>query len=369
MKNLLLIFTITLLFYACDTEQIIYTNSLSKIHFFDENNGWAIGNHGMMYETKNSGISWEKIDLNTDVELSDLYFTDKNTGYLIGERGLLVKTTNGGNSFERYEELGTSNYLRDISFLNSDFGIVTGTKGSIFITEDAGKTWEDKSFFIGQTIIEEDIRAGIIRNENEMWLVSNYGSSVYDSLGNAYAATFIMLYKSLDGGDTWLEMIERNDLAHTNSLAFDMKINGDFLYVASDYQVLRINLETSLNTIDMFIYDVYYDINRRKFEKNMSFKGITFKNDEVWVAGSYGSNKSAIYNTSDNGVSWDLKFTTEKDSIDADIGIPSKNEYIYIRDMQYVNNGLNSRFIAVGGKGYKILTSIDGENWEAMILD
>jgi|GEM_PF-2673470 len=368
MKNLLLLLTIVFSLYSCDTEQIIITNSLTKVHFLDENNGWVIGNHGMMYETKNSGISWNKIELNTDVELSDLYFTDKNIGYLIGERGLLVKTTNGGSSFERYEALGSSNFLRDISFLNSDKGLITGTNGSIYLTEDAGQTWEDKSFFIGQTLIEEDIRAGAIRNENEIWLVSNYSSTVYDSLGKAFATTFIMLYKSMDGGDSWQEMIERNDLTHNSSLAFDMKINGDYLYVASDYQIIRINLETSLNTIDMFVYDVYYDINRRNFERSMSFKGLAFKNDEVWAAGSYGTNKSAVYNTLDNGVSWNLQFITEKDSIDAEAGIPSKNEFMYIRDIEYVN-GLNSRFIAVGGKGYKILTSFDGENWESMILD
>jgi len=356
--------TLIIVVISCATQQVIITYTLNKMFFIENedgtmNEGWIIGNHGLLYNTKNSGLTWNLKDLNTDVELTDIYFTDKETGYLVGERGLLVKTEDGGNTFNRYDDFLFNGYFNDIDFYNKDLGIIAGDGGALYITRDGGESWIDIKF-----LTEEHIRSVIFVDENELWMSTIYGRTFEGEVSD-----YSMFWKSTDQGFSWAEMINRNDAQFLGAYPYDMKIKDDYLYISAAAQIVRVNLLESSPLISMDIFDIFNTIIRYPEEKAMRFKALTFRNDEVWSAGLYAENRGAVYYSNNNGLNWDLKFTSDKGYINSEENLPSSDNFIEISDIKYVRNGINSMFIAVGGTGAKIITSTDGDLWDLRFLN
>lgn len=141
------------------------TKYASKIHFADKNNGWCVGDSGLMihyannnwqmmdYPTDNflaavftidasnawaggengmllkyDGTTWQKVDINTTKGIFDMYFTDKNHGWLVGEGGLMYKYD--GTSWSEDTSI-TTNDLYDIFMVDSNYGWAVGTSGTI----------------------------------------------------------------------------------------------------------------------------------------------------------------------------------------------------------------------------------------------
>ncbi len=56
-----------------------------KIYFIDPNRGWAVG-YSSLYETKDGGASWKKVDLNA--EFKNIYFLDSGHGWAVAKEGI-----------------------------------------------------------------------------------------------------------------------------------------------------------------------------------------------------------------------------------------------------------------------------------------
>lgn len=66
---------------------------LNALHFIDEQNGWIVGQKGIILYTSDGGESWNKIEGVTSENLFDVYFTDSNNGWAVGDRGTILKYT------------------------------------------------------------------------------------------------------------------------------------------------------------------------------------------------------------------------------------------------------------------------------------
>ncbi|MDZ4683417.1 MAG: YCF48-related protein [Saprospiraceae bacterium] len=69
---------------------------LYAIHFPTETHGYAVGWHGRILNSTDSGNTWSQQIYGDGSSLYAVQFTDEITGYIVGDNGLILKTGNGG---------------------------------------------------------------------------------------------------------------------------------------------------------------------------------------------------------------------------------------------------------------------------------
>jgi len=112
--------------------------NLEDITFTDEETGFIIGSlyqHGnMILATDNGGMNWEVVYEDNlagfEHALSRIRFYDRQNGYVVGSSGLILRTTDGGQTWETVPGF-TDNSLSDIVLLNDSSGLVAGTFGTL----------------------------------------------------------------------------------------------------------------------------------------------------------------------------------------------------------------------------------------------
>lgn len=78
-------------------------------------------------------------------DLVAVFFTSSDKGWVAGDGGYLASTNDGGQTWTKYP-LNTTEDINEIYFRNDDNGyLVAGRK--MFITRDAGKTWQETRIY------------------------------------------------------------------------------------------------------------------------------------------------------------------------------------------------------------------------------
>lgn len=168
---------------------------LNSVFFIDDKTGWVVGRNGLLLSTHNGGESWGIVDLSSTDELYAIYFLDKNSGWIIGGRSLL-KTTDGGQVWSQSYVHEYHYGMRSMFWINHTVGLVGGY--DIFRTTNGGVTWRQLYY-----------------RQNEQFLTDIH--FVNDLLGWAAGHEWIVgaipqsrgiIYKTLDGGITWSEILK-----------------------------------------------------------------------------------------------------------------------------------------------------------------
>jgi hypothetical protein len=107
---------------------------LRGIHAEDANNIWACGDdgtNGCVFKTADGGTSWTRVALNTTATLVDVWFINANEGWVVGNGGVIFHTTTGGLTTASWaeESSGTTNNLLAVYFTDANNGWATGTDG------------------------------------------------------------------------------------------------------------------------------------------------------------------------------------------------------------------------------------------------
>jgi photosystem II stability/assembly factor-like uncharacterized protein len=206
---------------------------LTKLFFFNEKEGWAVGHRQSILKTSDGGESWvlqHQSENLAQPALFDIWFKDGQTGFAVGAYGLYLQTQDGGESWESitHHELENPNigfphfysiafdstsghlYLAgEIGFLaqSTDFGetwtlmenpydgsffnmaslpnqdlLVMGLRGHLFRSEDQGETWvEIETGTIAglqEALVLKDGRVLIVGSDGTQLLSNDYGKSV-----------------------------------------------------------------------------------------------------------------------------------------------------------------------------------------------
>lgn len=102
--------------------------SYNAISFINDQEGWVVGNNGLIGHTENGGETWYS-QINPDLgnrSLYDLFFLDENAGWAVGFNGVILKTSNGGENWEVEGVDLTTNFLRGVHFTSPTNGYVVG---------------------------------------------------------------------------------------------------------------------------------------------------------------------------------------------------------------------------------------------------
>ena len=124
----------------------LHTFTLYDIEFTDAQNGWIVGDLGVVLHTSSGGKGkWKhqrggpRFHNSADAVLLGVDFVSKQLGWVVGENGTILHTRNGGVTWE--SQSSPSHLLVDVCAVSSEEGYVVGDRGAILRTEDGGTVW------------------------------------------------------------------------------------------------------------------------------------------------------------------------------------------------------------------------------------
>ena len=127
---------------------------LHDVHFVDEQFGWAVGDYGTIWHSRDGGETWRRQPCPADCQLSAVHFVDRQTGYAAGgevvplthrTKAVLLRTTDGGGTWQEIPGLLLP-WVTRIEFQSAKDGIAVGMcsamhPGGAWRTNDGGMTW------------------------------------------------------------------------------------------------------------------------------------------------------------------------------------------------------------------------------------
>jgi len=131
--------------WTCGGNRIYYFNGIdftsqggpggtyNDIYFINDQEGWVVGNVGVIGNTTNGGSDWGT-QTNPDSQnrsLYGVYFLDTNRGWAVGADGVILHTTNGGTNWVVEAAGLTTAFLRGVHFTSHTNGYVVGNNKTL----------------------------------------------------------------------------------------------------------------------------------------------------------------------------------------------------------------------------------------------
>ncbi|PYS50667.1 MAG: hypothetical protein DMF68_06465 [Acidobacteria bacterium] len=168
---------------------------LVRALFTNEGRGWAFGEGGLLYTTRDGGLNWERQLIPTRHLLLGGWFLNATQGWLVGAGATILQTTDGGLTWRTTlllneagsKDVADAQHVRfnAVSFADRLHGWAVGAQGRIFITNDGGRSWREQ-----QSNVRADLYDVKFVNAVEGWAVGAEGTLIH----------------TLDGGLRWVAM-------------------------------------------------------------------------------------------------------------------------------------------------------------------
>ncbi|MFO0877527.1 MAG: YCF48-related protein [Gemmataceae bacterium] len=124
------------------------------VHFFEDRQGWAVGDDGVIWHTIDGGKNWERQSSGVRASLRSVQFLDPFTGWIAGREelpgggaaGVVLYTRDGGLKWRRIL-VNSLPGLHLVRFVDERTGYLAGDgsdqfPSGVFSTTDGGKTWQ-----------------------------------------------------------------------------------------------------------------------------------------------------------------------------------------------------------------------------------
>ena len=267
--------------YGKDFYKVTRRDKAFGIHFIDEKSGWVVGDRGLLLKTADGGDNWQRIKV-SDETLNDVFFVGER-GWIVGGSRLILHTDDGGKSWKNQMESprqssekrsmpldgtcpgveGPAKSLMKVFFVDQAWGFTAGADGTILMTKNGGKDWEDVSLECLTILPEELLMNGIVSinlydilftSSDSGWIVGDSGAILHsedggrqwqvknigllpplfsisfknEKVGWAVGQNGFSL-KTEDGGETWEKVI----IEKVNSL-YQIKICDNYGVIVGD---------------------------------------------------------------------------------------------------------------------------------------
>ncbi len=160
---------------------------------------WALSNLGRIYFSDDSGATWtvQEGAVITVTGYLDMDAIDPDYAVAVGEANVIAYTSNGGSVWSAVTGPSVGDDLTSVAMATKARWFVGTDAGELWVTEDAGLTWTQKTFSgSGAGAVQA------IRFENEM-----VGFMAHDT-----AAPVGRIFRTKDGGYSWeMEQLGSND--------------------------------------------------------------------------------------------------------------------------------------------------------------
>ncbi len=156
---------------------------LTGLTFLDQKNGWAVGEFGTVWRTRDGGDSWNQMrKVPTPAWLYDVHFIDNKRGWTVGRFETAMVTRDGGESWTKQpmpaprRPYGISLNYRAVRFANPMEGWIVGQHGNIFYTKDSGKSWAREKILVdGKLFNLINLNDLSVSDKTQVWAVSQFG--------------------------------------------------------------------------------------------------------------------------------------------------------------------------------------------------
>lgn len=293
----------------------IQESGFASIIFVSEQIAYANSQYGHIYKTTNGGQNWElKYELNTNS--IKIYFTDELTGWTLNNYSVF-KTTDGGESWFEIMVSSSPHALKDLHFVDENFGWIAADKNLLVHTKNGGLSWD--------TI---PVPAQNYENFNVVHFFN-------ETTGKVFSQDYC--YLTLDGGISWEQIMipQEDNLAVSLPTETFTCMVGENVYYSNDGGY---NWESP-------------DVGNTFYQTSMCLG----EDQDIYIAGDGGK----IVYSDDNGVSW-IEQETPTDK--------------YLTDICYVSENIlwatgNDGIVLYTGNGGLIWNQIDiGTNKDLMAV-
>jgi len=293
--------------YISPSARIAAYDHLS-VYFFNANEGFVTGLRGRILKTVNGGATWQE-HATTYLDIVAFSFGNSNIGYA-AIWNTVFKTTDKGQTWDSLPpiSLGPYSAFGQGLFFNPDTGILTASEpAKIYKTTNGGQTWiginpagSSYEYVAGISFINNSTGYASLRTSSAYGIFkTTNGADTWQEIGSyqnffhlqfvnentGYATRFQKLFRSIDGANTWTEVLDIG--RDIESIWFHNAAKG---FVAGEAGILRMTLDSGKTWTPIIIPNHYDD-----------FVKIKFFNDNI---GYLTADQGKIFKTLDGGLTW-----------------------------------------------------------------
>ncbi len=127
--------------------ELVGENTLFDVHAVDPKRVWAVGIDGHITRSLDAGVTWEKVEVESDVELTQLFgvcLDRQGSTILIGGKSVLISSSDGGKRFNvpKVAPPVTYGWIYGITSRGSKGYVAVGKQGWIYLGDSKGETWQ-----------------------------------------------------------------------------------------------------------------------------------------------------------------------------------------------------------------------------------
>ena len=155
---------------------------LVRAIFSPSGRGWAFGEFGAVFTSRDSGANWTRLHSPTRHLLLGGTFIDDYRGWLVGAGATILQTSDGGETWH-LSQLPDAKGVRftSTSFVDNRLGWAVGSGGSVYRTVNGGRTWQRQ-----YTNVSADLLDVKFLDAAEGWAVGDEGTVIYTKDGGLH---------------------------------------------------------------------------------------------------------------------------------------------------------------------------------------
>ena len=242
---------------------------INDVDHANENVVFACGN-GSILKSIDNGVTWD-FSFHASTIFYSIHFFDKNKGIVAGTGGQVFRTEDGGKNWIEEPRIWETPTIYDMDFLDDNNGIMVGNNGKVLRTYDGGETWQSKKFINSSSTLRQ------VSYVSETNLVAVGGSRD--------------IFFSLDSGETWKAFkIDYFSVSDFKSVDFFNEQVGIAIGSATNYKTTNGGKTWITTGVD------HYIPGRGGVEIQC------FSETEAYILDDDG----AMYKTENQGESWDF---------------------------------------------------------------
>lgn len=167
----------------------------------------VVGERGHILFSDDEGATWAQAKVPVQVMLTAVRMLDAQTGWVVGHDAAILRTRDGGETWQLVHHAPQAQLpLLDVWFRDADYGFAVGAFGAFLASTDGGDTWTCRN-----GCWDEDDRAGepplLHAPDSDFEDDFHLNTIVPAGAGRLFLAGEAgVLYRSDDGGQTWLAL-------------------------------------------------------------------------------------------------------------------------------------------------------------------
>ncbi len=156
--------------------------NLNSVHIVDPGIVWVCGDEGYLFRSYMSAITFNTTILNSNESYKCIYFINEQLGWVAGTDGIYKTIDEGLNWTQQY----SSNSINTVEFYDENTGYAVGSQNVILRTTNGGTDWIECT-----CPVDFSPNSLSIASQNVIWVIGSGSETII---------------RSTDGGQTWEAM-------------------------------------------------------------------------------------------------------------------------------------------------------------------